>query len=39
MALVDSDTFRVEGYFEETKLPNIRLGADAEITLLGWTTP
>ncbi|MEX2744627.1 efflux RND transporter periplasmic adaptor subunit [Rhizobium mongolense] len=38
-ALVDSDPFRIEGYFEETKLPQIRLGAKAEIKLLGWPKP
>jgi len=26
MALVDSETLRIEGYFEETKLPEIRVG-------------
>jgi RND family efflux transporter MFP subunit len=35
MALVDADSFRVEGYFEETKLPRIRLGAPVSITLMG----
>jgi multidrug resistance efflux pump len=35
MALVDSDTLRVEGYFEETKLPRIHLGDRARITLMG----
>lgn len=39
MALVDSDTFRIEGYFEETKLPQITLGAKVEIRLLGWPEP
>jgi RND family efflux transporter MFP subunit len=39
MALVDSDSFRIEGYFEETKLPQIKLGATAEIKLLGWPKP
>ena len=34
-ALVDSDTFRVEGYFEETKLPRIKVGDDAQIHLMG----
>src|SRR6202022_4044637 len=28
-ALIDSDTFRVEGYFEDTKLRRIRIGEDA----------
>jgi multidrug resistance efflux pump len=35
MALVDSDTLRVEGYFEETKLPRIRVGDRASIRLMG----
>ena len=35
MALVDSSSFYVEGYFEETKLPGIALGDRAEITLMG----
>ena len=35
MALIDRDTLRVEGYFEETKLPRIRLGAQTQIRLMG----
>ena len=35
VALVDRDTLRVEGYFEETKLGRIRIGAPARIWLLG----
>ena len=35
MALVDTDTLHVEGYFEETKLPRIRIGAPARIRLMG----
>jgi multidrug resistance efflux pump len=35
MALVDSDTLRVEGYFEETKLPRIHVGDKASIRLMG----
>jgi RND family efflux transporter MFP subunit len=34
-ALIDSDTLRVEGYFEETKLHNIRVGDAATIRLMG----
>jgi multidrug resistance efflux pump len=34
-ALIDSDTFRVEGYFEETKLRRIRIGEDASVKLIG----
>ncbi|MCC8982220.1 HlyD family secretion protein [Bradyrhizobium acaciae] len=35
MALVDSDTLHVEGYFEETKLARIRVGDKAEVRLMG----
>lgn len=35
MALVDADTLRVEGYFEETKLPRIHVGDRVEIHLMG----
>lgn len=35
MALIDRDTLRVEGYFEETKLPRIRVGAETTIRLMG----
>ena len=35
MALVDSETLRIEGYFEETKLPEIRLGDRVDIHLMG----
>ncbi|MDW6020671.1 HlyD family secretion protein [Mesorhizobium sp. BAC0120] len=35
MALVDSDSMRVEGYFEETKLGRIEVGAKAVIKLMG----
>jgi multidrug resistance efflux pump len=35
MALLDSDTLHVEGYFEETKLPCIRLGDAVNVRLLG----
>jgi multidrug resistance efflux pump len=34
MALIDSDSYRVTGYFEETKLPAVKLGEQAEIYLL-----
>jgi multidrug resistance efflux pump len=34
MALIDSDSYRVEAYFEETKIPHIRHGARAEIYLM-----
>lgn len=35
MALVDTDTLRIEGYFEETKLPRIHVGDTATIRLMG----
>lgn len=35
MALVDTDTIRVEGYFEETKLNCIKAGDAATIRLMG----
>jgi multidrug resistance efflux pump len=35
MALLDSDTLRVEGYFEETKLPRIHLGDAVSVRMLG----
>jgi multidrug resistance efflux pump len=35
MALVDISSLRVEGYFEETKLPNVRVGQEATIHLMG----
>jgi len=34
MALIDSDSYRVEAYFEETKIPRIREGASAQIRLM-----
>ena len=35
LALLDSDTLRVEGYFEENKLPRIHLGDAVNVRLLG----
>jgi multidrug resistance efflux pump len=37
MALIDEDTIRVEGYFEETKLPRIHVGDPATVHLVGET--
>ena len=34
MALIDSDSYRVEAYFEETKIPQIKSGTIAEIHLM-----
>jgi RND family efflux transporter MFP subunit len=36
VAIVDSDSFRITGYFEETKLAAIRPGAPATARLLGY---
>jgi RND family efflux transporter MFP subunit len=35
MALLDSDTLRVEGYFEETKLRRIHIGDSVSVRLMG----
>ncbi|WP_380874494.1 hypothetical protein ACFB49_48330 [Sphingomonas sp. DBB INV C78] len=35
MALIDRDSLRIEGYFEETKLPMICLGAPVRVRLMG----
>lgn len=35
MALIDEDTLRVEGYFEENKLPRIHIGDKAIVRLFG----
>lgn len=35
MALIDRDSLRIEGYFEETKLPMICLGAPVRVQLMG----
>ena len=34
-ALIDSDSFYVDGYFEETKLPRINVGDPARVYLIG----
>jgi|SRR5579871_1238125 len=35
LALVDGDTIHVDGYFEETKLPSIRVGDRALVHIMG----
>jgi RND family efflux transporter MFP subunit len=35
IALVDTDSLHVDGYFEETKLPRIRIGDAAQVQLMG----
>jgi multidrug resistance efflux pump len=39
MALIDRNTFYVEGYFEETKLPAIQIGDKVDVTLMGTRQP
>ena len=39
LALIDTDTLRVEGYFEETKLRRIHLGDPVTIHLMGEDQP
>lgn len=34
MALIDSDSYRIEGYFEETKMPAVALGDRVDIYLM-----
>lgn len=38
VALVDTDSLRVEGYFEETKLARIKVGNPVSIRLMGQST-
>jgi RND family efflux transporter MFP subunit len=35
LAMVDSDSLHVDGYFEETKLPSIRVGDRVSVRLMG----
>jgi RND family efflux transporter MFP subunit len=39
LALVERNSFYVEGYFEETKLPGIRIGDPATVLMMGSRTP
>ncbi len=39
MALLDTDSFRVVGYFEETKLAGIRVGDPALVALMSFKQP
>jgi multidrug resistance efflux pump len=36
LTVVDSDSFWIVGYFEETKLPNIHVNDYAHVRLMGW---
>lgn len=39
MALIDSDLYRITGYFGETKIPVIKPGKQVEIYLMGGGPP
>ena len=39
MALIDSDSYRVTGYFEETKIPAVKPGEQVEIYLMDGGPP
>ena len=39
ISIVDTDSFWVDGYFEETKLARVCVGDRAEVKLIGYSTP
>jgi len=39
VALIDSSSFRVEGYFEETKLKDVRVGQSVTVRIMGEPAP
>ena len=39
MALIDSDSYRVSGYFEETKIPAVKKGEQVDIYLMSGAPP
>jgi multidrug resistance efflux pump len=39
LGLIDSASLRVEGYFEETKLPGLHIGQKVQVRLMGEATP
>jgi len=39
LALIDAASFRVEGYFEETKLPGLRIGQAVRVKIMGEPQP
>ena len=39
LALIDAHSFRVEGYFEETKLPGLHVGQPVRVKIMGEPTP
>ena len=36
ISVVDTDSFWIDGYFEETKMPNIHVGDTADVKLMGF---
>jgi multidrug resistance efflux pump len=39
VSIIDTDSFWVDGYFEETKLGQVCIGDRAEVELMGYSTP
>jgi RND family efflux transporter MFP subunit len=39
LALIDARSFRVEGYFEETKLPGLSIGQPVQVKIMGEAAP
>jgi multidrug resistance efflux pump len=39
VALIDSDSYRVEGYFEETKIPSLKMGDKVDMYLMSGGEP
>jgi RND family efflux transporter MFP subunit len=39
ISIVDTDSFWVDGYFEETKLAQVCVGDRADVTLIGYSAP
>src|ERR1700761_2806908 len=39
ISVIDSKSFWVDGYFEETKLENVRIGDPVEVRLIGYAQP
>ncbi|KQT49987.1 hypothetical protein ASG52_07860 [Methylobacterium sp. Leaf456] len=39
MRVIDTDSFWVDGYFEETKMAHVHVGAAAEMALMGYASP
>ena len=39
IAIIDTDSFWIDGYFEETKLGHVQVGAEVEAALMGYSAP